>query len=159
LRLFPTALDYAKKPVDTNAPGWRLHALGGDRKGFFAVTVNGIWRLIFRFDGKDAELVNYLDYHQEPMMSRMHNPAHPGEVLKEFLPEGLSVTEAARRLGVTRQALSALLNGRAGMSAEMALRLEAALGTSAEMWLEMQVGYDLWQARQQRRPKVESIAA
>ena len=53
----------------------------------------------------------------------------------------------------------ALLNGRAGVSAEMALRLEAALGTSAEMWLEMQAGYNLWQARQQRRPKVESIAA
>ena len=69
------------------------------------------------------------------------------------------VTEAARRLGVTRQALSALLNGRAGVSAEMALRLEAALGTSAEMWLEMQAGYDLWQARRQGRPKVESIAA
>ena len=78
-------------------------------------------------------------------MSRMHNPAHPGEVLREFLPENLAVTEAARRLGVTRQALSALLNGRAGVS--------------AEMWLEMQAGYDLWQARQQRRPKVESIAA
>ncbi len=92
-------------------------------------------------------------------MSRMHNPAHPGEVLREYLPENLAVTEAARRLGVTRQALSALLNGRAGVSAEMALRLEAALGTSAEMWLEMQVGYDLWQARRQRRPKVESIAA
>ncbi|MSQ20033.1 MAG: addiction module antidote protein, HigA family [Betaproteobacteria bacterium] len=88
-------------------------------------------------------------------MARMHNPAHPGEVLREFLPEGLAVTEAARRLGVTRQALSALLNGRAGVSAEMALRLEAALGTSAEMWLEMQVGHDLWRARKQIRPKVE----
>ncbi len=92
-------------------------------------------------------------------MSRMHNPAHPGEVLREYLPEGLAVTEAAKRLGVTRQALSALLNGRAGVSAEMALRLEAALGTSAEMWLEMQAGYDLWQARQHGRPKVERIAA
>jgi addiction module HigA family antidote len=69
------------------------------------------------------------------------------------------VTEAARRLGVTRQALSALLNGRSGVSAEMALRLESALGTSAEMWLEMQAGYDLWRARQQRRPKIERIAA
>ena len=67
-------------------------------------------------------------------MTRMHNPAHPGEVLREYLPESLGVTEAAKRLGVTRQALSALLNGRAGISAEMALRLEAALGTSAEMW-------------------------
>ncbi len=92
-------------------------------------------------------------------MSRMHNPAHPGEVLREFLPEEIAVTEAAKRLGVTRQALSALLNGRAGVSAAMALRLEAALGTSAEMWLEMQAGYDLWQARQQRQPKVTRIAA
>lgn len=92
-------------------------------------------------------------------MSRMHNPAHPGEVLREYLPENLAVTEAARRLGVTRQSLSALLNGRAGVSAEMALRLEAALGTSAEMWLEMQAGYELWQARQRGRPKVERFAA
>jgi addiction module HigA family antidote len=92
-------------------------------------------------------------------MPRMHNPAHPGEVLREYLPESLGVTEAARRLGVTRQALSALLNGRSGVSAEMALRLESALGTSAEMWLEMQAGYDLWRARQQRRPKIGRIAA
>ncbi len=92
-------------------------------------------------------------------MTRMHNPAHPGEVLREYLPESLGVTEAARRLGVTRQALSALLNGRAGISAEMALRLEAALGTSAEMWVGMQAGHDLWRARQQRQPKVLKIAA
>ena len=92
-------------------------------------------------------------------MSRMHNPAHPGELLREYLPETLGVTESAKRLGVTRQALSALLNGRAGVSAEMALRLEAALGTSAEMWVEMQAGYDLWLARQLRQPKVMRIAA
>ena len=92
-------------------------------------------------------------------MSRMHNPVHPGEVLREYLPETMGVTESAKRLGVTRQALSAVLNGRAGVSAEMALRLEAALGTSAEMWVEMQVGYDLWLARQQRQPKVMRIAA
>ena len=92
-------------------------------------------------------------------MPRMHNPAHPGEVLREYLPETLGVTESAKRLGVSRQALSAVLNGRAGVSAEMALRLEAALGTSAEMWVEMQAGYDLWLARQQRQPKVMRIAA
>ncbi len=92
-------------------------------------------------------------------MSRMHDPAHPGEVLREYLPESLGITEAAKRLGVTRQALSALLNGRSGVRAEMALRLEAALGTSAEMWVEMQAGYDLWQARQMRQPKVIRIAA
>jgi addiction module HigA family antidote len=89
-------------------------------------------------------------------MSSMHNPAHPGEVLREYLPEDLGVTEAAKRLGVTRQALSALLNGRAGVSASMALRLEAALGTSAEMWLGMQTNYDLWFARK-RPPKVRRL--
>ena len=89
----------------------------------------------------------------------MHNPAHPGEVLREYLPEGLGVTATAKRLGVTRQALSALLNARAGVSAEMALRLESALGTSAEMWIEMQAGYDLWKARQRPKPKVVPLAA
>lgn len=92
-------------------------------------------------------------------MSRMHNPAHPGEVLREYLPEGMSVTEAAGRLGISRQTLSALINGRAGVSADMALRLAAALGTSPEMWLSMQVAYDLWQARQQPRPRVGKLAA
>lgn len=92
-------------------------------------------------------------------MSRMRNPAHPGEVLRQYLPEALGVSEAAKRLGVTRQALSALLNGRGGISAEMALRLESALGTSAEMWMEMQAGFDLWRARQRRRPSVQRIAA
>jgi len=92
-------------------------------------------------------------------MTRMHNPAHPGEVLREYLPESVTVTEAAERLGITRQALSALLNGRAGVSADMALRLSQALGTSAEMWLSMQVAYDLWQAGHKPRPKVRRIAA
>jgi addiction module HigA family antidote len=87
-------------------------------------------------------------------MSRMQNPAHPGEVLREYLPVGMTVSEAAQRLGVTRQALSALLNGRSGISAEMSLRLAAALGTSAEMWLEMQVAYDLWRAKKKRQPKI-----
>jgi addiction module HigA family antidote len=89
----------------------------------------------------------------------MHNPAHPGEVLREYFPDNMTVTEAAERLGVTRQALSGLLNGRAGVSAEMALRLAQALGTSAEMWLNMQATYDLWTAEQLPRPKVKKIAA
>lgn len=92
-------------------------------------------------------------------MSRMHNPAHPGEVLREYLPEGMTVSSAAERLDVTRQALSALLNGRAGVSVEMALRLSQALGTSPEMWLSMQAAYDLWSAEQKPRPKVKKIAA
>jgi len=90
-------------------------------------------------------------------MSNMHNPAHPGEVLREYLPEGASIGEVAKRLGVTRQALSALLNGRAGVSAPMALRLEGVLGTSAEMWLNMQTNHDLWRARK-RPPRVQRLA-
>ena len=92
-------------------------------------------------------------------MSHMHNPAHPGELLREYLPEGMSVGEAAARLGVSRQAFSALLNGRAGVSAEMALRLSRALGTSPEMWLSMQVAYDLWKAGKSTKLKVKRIAA
>ena len=92
-------------------------------------------------------------------MSRMHNPAHPGEVLREYMPDSVTVTQAAERLGVTRQALSALLNGRAGVSADMALRLSQAFGTSAEMWLSMQLAYELWQAEHKPRPKVRRIAA
>jgi addiction module HigA family antidote len=91
-------------------------------------------------------------------MSIMHNPAHPGEALREYLPEGISIGEVAKRLGVTRQALSALLNGRAGVSATMALRLESALGTSAEMWLNMQTNHDLWHARK-RPPRVQRMSA
>lgn len=87
---------------------------------------------------------------------RMHNPSHPGSVLREYLGE-LSVTEAASRLGVTRAALSRILNGSAGISADMALRLRDALGTSAEMWINMQSHYDLWQAEQKPRPKVVSF--
>lgn len=75
-------------------------------------------------------------------MSRMHNPAHPGEVLREWL-EGISITDAASRLGVTRAHLSRILNGHAGITPEMALRLSAALGTTADVWLQMQLSYDL----------------
>ena len=89
----------------------------------------------------------------------MHSPAHPGEVLREYLPPGMNVAEAARRLGVTRQALSALLNGRSDMSVEMALRLESALGIEADFWLRMQLQSDLWSARQKPKPVVESIIA
>lgn len=78
----------------------------------------------------------------------MHNPAHPGEVLREYLPDNISVTDIAKRLGVTRQALSALLNQRAGLSADMALRLEAALGIDAGFWMRIQAAHELWIARQ-----------
>lgn len=91
-------------------------------------------------------------------MNRMYNPAHPGAVLREYIGD-LSVTQAARQLGVTRTALSRILNGNAGISADMALRLEQALGTSAEMWLEIQLKYELWQASQRPRAQVTPLHA
>jgi addiction module HigA family antidote len=90
----------------------------------------------------------------------MYNPAHPGEVLKElYLPENMSVSEAAKKLGVSRQTLSAIINGRAGFSAEMALRLSKALGTTADLWLKMQIKYDLWQVKQNPPKGVQKLAA
>ena len=92
----------------------------------------------------------------------MHNPPHPGEVIRSLClePLGLTVTEAAAALGVSRKTLSALLNGRAGVSPEMAIRLSIAFGTSAEMWMNQQVRFDLWHAERQRKKlKVTRLAA
>lgn len=89
---------------------------------------------------------------------RMFNPPHPGKVLREFLGD-VSVTDAAAHLGVTRVALSRILNGSAGISAEMALRLSEALGTSPEVWTGMQAQYDLWQASKKRRKKIAPLNA
>jgi addiction module HigA family antidote len=86
----------------------------------------------------------------------MHNPCHPGAVLKEALGD-ISVTDAAKCLGVGRVALSRLLNGVTGISPEMALRLSKALGTTPEFWSGMQVNYDLWQAKKRFRGKVRPI--
>ena len=94
-------------------------------------------------------------------MTRMHNPPHPGEVLLDTVLRadgGLTVTAFAKRLGVSRVALSRVVNGRAAVSAELAIRLAAALGVSAESWLRMQVAYDLWQAGKRKRPKIEPLA-
>jgi antitoxin HigA-1 len=88
---------------------------------------------------------------------RMHNPPHPGRVLREYLGER-TVKEVAEHLKVSRVALSRVLNGKAAISADLALRLADALGTSAEMWIQMQSQYDLWQAAKKQRPKIAPIA-
>ncbi len=82
----------------------------------------------------------------------MHNPPHPGEVIRALClePLGISVTEAAEALGVSRKTLSAILNGHAGISPEMAVRLSIAFDTSAESWLNQQSQYELWHAEQHR---------
>jgi addiction module HigA family antidote len=94
----------------------------------------------------------------------MHNPPYPGETLREdVLPAlNLNVTEAASQLGVTRAALSRVLNGRAAISPEMALRLEGWLGVEnggrADLWIAQQAAFDLWKARKAGAPKVKRAA-
>jgi len=90
------------------------------------------------------------------MAMTMHNPAHPGEILREYLGS-VQVGEAARRLRVARSTLSRLLNGRASFTAPMALRLAAAFGTEPGMWLDLQQQYDLWHASRRKQPKVEKF--
>ena len=92
----------------------------------------------------------------------MHNPPHPGKVLRGLClePLNLSVTDAAAALGVSRKTLSAILNGRAGISPEMAVRLSIAFKTSAESWLNQQVQHDLWRAEKRRKGlRVTCLAA
>lgn len=76
---------------------------------------------------------------------RMHNPPHPGKIIKTLCldPLGVSITDAAKALGVSRKTLSTILNGRAGISPEMAIRLSIAFGTSPESWLNQQMQYDM----------------
>jgi len=88
----------------------------------------------------------------------MHNPAHPGEVLREWIPEGMTVTTAAEALQVSRVTLSKVLNGKSGVTAGMALRLAARLGTTPDFWLGMQIQWDLWQAKQGPTPKIRPLA-
>jgi len=91
----------------------------------------------------------------------MYNPPHPGELLKEMYltPISLSITDAAEGLGITRQALSELINGKTGISIDMARRLAKAFDTSPTFWLNLQIQYDLWQTRRKKFPKVRRLVA
>jgi addiction module HigA family antidote len=92
----------------------------------------------------------------------MHSPPHPGEIIRSLClePLGVSITEAAKALGVSRKTLSAIVNGRAPITPEMAVRLSIAFSTSAESWLSQQAQFDLWRAnRSRKRLKVRRLAA
>jgi addiction module HigA family antidote len=117
---------------------------------------DGMQRL-FRHGSKAAGSPTELEVN---FMTRMHNPPHPGAVLQDTVLRadgGITVTEFAKRLRVSRVALSRVVNGHAAISAELAIRLAAALGGSAESWLRMQITYDLWHAAKKRRPKIVKI--
>lgn len=91
-------------------------------------------------------------------MTRMHNPPHPGKVLRAYLCE-ITLKEAAVKLGVHRVTLSRVVTQSAGISADMAYRLAQAFGTSPELWAGMQMQYDLYQAGKVKRPKIERLVA
>lgn len=96
------------------------------------------------------------------MTMQMHSPPHPGEVIRGLClePLGISVTDAAEALGVARKTLSSILNGRAGISPEMALRLSIAFNTSPESWMNQQTQYDLWIAKKEKkRLRVKRLSA
>lgn len=86
-------------------------------------------------------------------MVRVHNPPHPGKMLREFLG-GIDVITVAKHLQVSPSARSRVLNGKAGISADMSPRLSAALGTHAAIWYELQTDYDFWRASKMKRPKI-----
>jgi addiction module HigA family antidote len=90
-------------------------------------------------------------------MARMHNPAHPGEVLRDFLPDNMTIGEAAIRLGISRPHLSRLLNGHTSMTADMAIRVALLTGTTPESWLSNQMKWDLWQALHNQTPNIEPL--
>ena len=95
-------------------------------------------------------------------MGEMFNPPHPGLILRDTVLRedgGISVKEFAEKLGMTRTAISRVVNGKAAVSPELAIRLAALLNVSARSWLTMQVEYDLWQLRNKRRPKIRRLAA
>lgn len=89
----------------------------------------------------------------------MHSPCHPGEVLREYMGEILTVSALASHLGITRSNLSMILNGRAGISASMSLKLDDAFQTSQGFWLRMQTNYDLAQALKGKRRKIPPLSA
>ena len=90
-------------------------------------------------------------------MKKMHNPPHPGEILKEYLGD-ITVTQAALKMGVNRVTLSRIISGSAGISADMAYRLASAFGTSPELWAGMQLQYDLFVDSKLKRPKIQRLA-
>jgi len=95
------------------------------------------------------------------MSLHMHNPPHPGEVIRELClePLGITVTAAAKALGIARKTLSQLLNGKSGITPDMAIRLSIAFNTTPESWLDQQMQYDLWKAGLKKKPKVRRLAA
>jgi len=130
-----------------------------DLKRQWSVSVNANWRLTFAFEGEDAILVDYLDYHSgASTMTTMHNPASPGELLREFLGNR-TATELAGHIGVARATISRILNGRSAVTVDLSIRLGQALALSPDFFSKAQLQYDLWIESQRSRPTIKPLAA
>ena len=134
------------KIEDMDITGFRLHELAGRSHARWTISVSGNWRLTVEFRDGDVYLLDYEDYHQ----CLLHNPPHPGELIREIYlePYDLSIRSLSESLGVSASTLTRIINGQSGISPEMALRLSKAVGRSAESWLAMQHIHDLWKAKQ-----------
>jgi addiction module HigA family antidote len=142
-----TALDAARDVLELSRPTFRLHPLRGNLKGFWAVTVRANWRII-PIRGWSGIRCRSRRLSLRTKLMPMKYPSHPGRLIKADLEElGISIAEAAEGLGITRQQLYRVINGTSAVSAEMAVRLEKAIGSTADMWLRMQMNYDLAQLR------------
>src|SRR3984885_2114800 len=142
-------------------PGWNLHELNGTLAGHWSVPVNGKWRMTFRFEGENAILVDYQDYHQGK--TEEHDAyAHPIQgIIKEALDAvPMSVTAFAKHIGVSRVALSRVLNEQAAVTPEMSIRISQAFGQQQDdIWFKVQSDYDFWQALQKKRKKISPLPA
>ena len=156
-----------------NLSGYRLHQLTGHRQGEWLTRVSGNWRIVFRFKNGETVAVDFVDYHkrgnyladtnsiinasvrEDACMVR--HPVHPGAILRDRCMDGLmTVSEAVTKLGVTRHTLSGVLNGRSGISPEMALNLEALGWLNAAFWMRLQSHYDLVQVRKRLEAKTRA---
>ncbi len=170
LRKILAFLDDMEDPEELRAlPSWKVHTLTGDRKGTWSLSVTANRRLTFRIDTGEREIydANSEDYHYAKGENNMpmKNPPHPGDFIRTEIikPTGLTVTAAAEALRVSRPTLSSLLNGKADLSGEMALRIEKAFGVKMDTLMRMQSSYDIAQTRKREKqisvPRISSLAA
>jgi addiction module HigA family antidote len=150
-QLILALLNAARHPVMMDAPGLRFHALRGDREDQHRSRCRETGA---SYSGSTARMVSTSTLSttiERQVGMKMHDPPHPGEILRELylVPLSITVTAAAERLGVTRKALSELLNGHTSISRDMAIRLAKAFpSTDIRFWLDLQLQYDAWQAEQ-----------
>jgi antitoxin HigA-1 len=160
------SLDQAESLTDLHVPGFNFHGLQGVPTRY-SIHVNGPWCITFEWEEGEALRVDLEQYHWGGVMEEYtvqrplrRPPIHPGEVVREdVLPAlGLSVSEAARRLGVSRQQLHRILACTHPITTEMALRIGRLAGNGPGLWLRMQQAYDLWHAEQRLKEELAQIA-